>query len=277
MAHLFDAPLGRAIQRMALVPVVALAIVAFVAAGYPQDNASVMTTLNTAPSGSAQLFWDPTSTDLTVAVSMTGLFPNTTHLMHIHAGTCGHDMGIVYPLNPLTADGNGNAIQWTTIHNVAGGIPASGWFINTHLGSNMGSQMDLTPIACGQLSNPGASLDWPQGVSTTLSPTMWTNGMAHLSLMNGNLMVMVHVSGLAPGSRHSAHIHSGSCTFQGGVVYPLTTLVANSSGVAMSMTTIPGVSSIPAGWYVNVHYGDMSVSSSMDAAQPIACGDVAGW
>ena len=263
------------LQRMLIVPVMAIATVAFVAAGYPQAAAPVMTPLHAAPSGQAHMSWDPLSQNLWVTISMTGLDPNTSHLAHIHAGSCGNDRGIVYPLATINADSNGNAYQITEIPNVAKGIAASGWFINVHLGGNASSAVNLTPIACGNIANQGASTDWPQFVTTDLYSSFTVSSMAMLQIVNGNLVVHLHISGLTPGSRHSAHIHSGSCTYQGDVLYPLTTLVADNHGYAAAMTTIQGVSSIGWGWYINVHYGDLSTSHTMAAHAPIVCGDIA--
>jgi hypothetical protein len=46
---------------------------------------------------------------LYVAVSVSGLKPMSTHAEHIHAGTCGSNGPIKYPLANLVADARGNA------------------------------------------------------------------------------------------------------------------------------------------------------------------------
>ena len=88
------------------------------------------------------------------------------------------------------------------------------------------------------------------------------------------LNVNVRLYGLAPNSTHPAHIHSGSCSKQGSVLYPLQNMVADAHGVADTTTTIKNVKNgIPAsGWYVNVHNGP-GLSPS-DEFLPIACADV---
>lgn len=70
----------------------------------------------------------------------------------------------------------------------------------------------------------------------------------------GNMSVLLEVTGLVPGSVHPAHIHAGpSCTSNGPVLYPLPTLMANAAGMAFA-TTMINLRSVPAtGLYVNVH------------------------
>lgn len=268
------------VAQMALVPALALTLVGLVAAANPQKSrpqwsSPVMTALQAVPNGQATMSWDPVTQNLWVTITMSGLDPNTTHIAHIHQGDCAHDRGIVYPLEPISADGDGNAIQTTLIANVSNGIPASGWYINVHMGPNASSAANLVPIACGAISNPGASTDWPQDLTVNLNSAFHVSGMVMMQTYQGNLYVHMHADGLVPFSRHSAHIHMGSCFLQGDVLYPLTTLVADSHGHAMAMTVIHGVGSIDPGWYVNLHYGDLGAANhTMADHAPIACGDV---
>jgi hypothetical protein len=109
-------------------------------------------------------------------------------------------------------------------------------------------------------------------------------GTATLTYNPGNHTLAVHVraSGLAAGSAHAVHIHTGSCRAQGDVLYPLPDLTANSAGDAQETTTISNVTNgVPStGWYVNIHFGPMS--KILDAGKPtllfapILCGDVTG-
>lgn len=64
--------------------------------------------------------------------------------------------------------------------------------------------------------------------------------------------VIVTVYGLEPGSEHVNHIHGGSCT--GGILFPLQTLVADKSGVARAVSSVPAALN-PETWWVNVHAG----------------------
>src|SRR4051794_40114712 len=64
--------------------------------------------------------------------------------------------------------------------------------------------------------------------------------------------VIVTVYGLEPGSEHVNHIHNGSCT--GNILFPLEKLIADKTGVARSVSSVPGALN-PATWWVNVHAG----------------------
>ena len=75
--------------------------------------------------------------------------------------------------------------------------------------------------------------------------------------------VDIRITGLKPNDERASHIHSpgtgaGPCDSGGPVVYPLTNVKADASGVGTSSTTITldATKGIPtARWYVNVHEG----------------------
>ncbi|HEX6121799.1 MAG TPA: CHRD domain-containing protein [Ktedonobacterales bacterium] len=91
---------------------------------------------------------------------------------------------------------------------------------------------------------------------------------------NHRLTVRLWMTGLAPNSRHPAHIHTGSCARTGGVLYTLPTVYANSAGNAAYTTTLYNVrKGIPrSGWSINVHNGP-NLSPAVQF-QPIACGNI---
>jgi len=91
---------------------------------------------------------------LVVTLTVTGLEPNSTHAVHIHTGSCQNQGGIVhgFPADKyLKADGSGKATEMVTFDNVTS-IPASGWYVNVHRGTNMQSSIDFDPIACGDVT-----------------------------------------------------------------------------------------------------------------------------
>jgi hypothetical protein len=243
--------------------------------GYPDHKDQIVVYLKHTPYGQATLKWNPDNEKLAVTISMAGLQPKTRHPAHIHAGDCSVNGKIIYPLSDVVADIAGNAVATTTINGVENGIPASGWFINVHSGPTLSTPAEALAISCGNVSNPHKA----NSVSTTLdgstAPNQMAFGVAHISLHNQTLTVNVVERNLAPGSSHAIHIHAGSCQHQvpGTVVYPLTTLKANSHGVATSTTTINDVKVIPEnGWYINVHFStDLSTQAGYD---PIDCGNV---
>jgi hypothetical protein len=90
---------------------------------------------------------------LTVTVSEFNLVPNSSHMEHIHAGSCEAQVpgNIVYSLNTLTADGSGYAYAKTVIHNVKS-IPKSGWYINVHFGTDLSTQAGYDAVDCGNVA-----------------------------------------------------------------------------------------------------------------------------
>lgn len=104
------------------------------------------TAANESASGTAQL--SIASGKLTVKITMSGLAPNTTHIAHIHTGSCEAQGAVLYKLTPVS-----NGTTTTIIPNVAS-IPANGWYVNVHLAStmdDMNTQTGFDPIACGDV------------------------------------------------------------------------------------------------------------------------------
>lgn len=142
----------------------------------------------------------------------------------------------------------------------------------------------LLVTACGSSTSTTASTptsntpaSTAKSGSTTATATLKhvPNGTADLSWDQTSHMLKVKIAlvGLAPSSTHPSHIHTGSCSNQGGVIYPLQPLVADAHGVASATTMVSVPKGIPAsGWYVNVHNGP-GLSPS-DQFLPIVCGDV---
>ncbi len=236
------------------------------------------------PMGPATLTWDPTAGNtLTVNLSMTGLAPaspasytSAPYPAEIASGSCQQPGKVVHRLNAVTADQYGAANSTTTIKGVTGGIPAKDWHIT--LRAPAAANQQGTVLACGPVVNPSPSTTQKQTVKTLLHGMLAGRGgegaigAAKLVLSGNTLTVTVAIAGLAPGSKHDAHIHSGSCAKQGPVVYPLETITADADGRANVVTTIHGVKTISNDWYVHVHNGT-DLTSQM-GYQPIACGNV---
>lgn len=141
----------------------------------------------------------------------------------------------------------------------------------------------LLVTACGSsTSTPSSTPTTKPATTPTSSTTTATatlkhvpNGTADLSWNPTSHMLTVKIAlvGLAPSSIHPSHIHTGSCSKQGGVIYPLQNIVADAHGVGMATTMVSVPKGIPAsGWYVNVHNGP-GLSPS-DQFLPIVCSDV---
>jgi hypothetical protein len=88
------------------------------------------------------------------------------------------------------------------------------------------------------------------------------------------LTVKITLTGLAPNSAHSSHIHAGTCATSGTAIKPLPNLMADAKGGVTKTVTFDNVATgIPAsGWFINVHNGSGGdVYNTMD----IACADIA--
>lgn len=231
--------------------------------------------LGHAARGSAQLSWSSANNQLTVVLNVSGLQAQTVHPAYIHAGTCASNGAIIYQLSNVVANAAGNAVSTTVINGITGGIPATGWHINVHVGPTLATLEQGASVACGNITNSSRSSSVIATLGVTTSPNQRTYGVSLLALKGTTLIVYTTVYHLVPGSSHAAHIHVGNCEYQtpGDVLYTLTELKANQWGVARSVTTIPGIEAIPtAGWYINIHYGtDLSTQVGYDI---INCGNV---
>lgn len=87
---------------------------------------------------------------LTVKMTVIGLEPNSEHMAHIHSGTCLSQGPVVYTLPVIKADASGKATITATFQNVPN-IPANGWYVNVHRGTDLSTQTGFDPIACGNV------------------------------------------------------------------------------------------------------------------------------
>jgi len=86
-------------------------------------------------------------------ITLTGLQPGSTHVSHIHAGSCAAQGPVVTMLNPVFADAKGNGTSITTLSQVP--YSPNGLYVNVHAGATMaelGQSTLFNPIACGNLA-----------------------------------------------------------------------------------------------------------------------------
>ncbi len=128
-----------------------------------------------------------------------------------------------------------------------------------------------TPVASTQPAAKSAALN--AGAVLQHSPA----GSAQLAWdpTSHALIVNITLLGLAPNSKHPAHIHAGTCSKEGNTIYSLKDVMANDAGIGTSISTISNVTDgIPAtGWSINVHNGPAMMSDQQ--SMPISCGDIA--
>ena len=85
----------------------------------------------------------------TVRFRLHGMAPGTTHVDHIHSGSCANNGAIVYALMTLVADSSGDADATTDLqHSYAG----DGWYANVHMGPDLATPENRAPLACGNLA-----------------------------------------------------------------------------------------------------------------------------
>jgi hypothetical protein len=138
----------------------------------------------------------------------------------------------------------------------------------------------LLLAACGSNSTPATTTNQAvKNVTLSAGAVLQHSpaGSAQLAWNPTNRMLTVDITllGLAPSSKHPAHIHTGSCAKDGGELYPLHDIVANEAGIGTSVSTINDVTmGIPAaGWFISVHNGPAMTSDLQTMS--ISCGNVA--
>ncbi len=93
------------------------------------------------------------SGSFTVTVKLTGLAANSSHVSHIHKGSCSAQGGIALALQSVVADASGSGTATTTLPQDYL-VPATGWYVNVHAGPDLSSPANGKGISCGDLS-PG--------------------------------------------------------------------------------------------------------------------------
>lgn len=232
-------------------------------------QAHAIATLTHDPRGTADLELDGNL--LTIKITLTGLAPNSTHPAHIHSGTCEQSMegALLAHLPAITANKEGQATLETTLSNVH--LPIESLALNVHNGPTLDTDAQKVAIACGDVRFSGNRAHMILG--QTEDPDEAVSGNAELSLSNRTLTATLTLHGLAPGSSHAAHIHSGSCERSGPVVHAFPTVIADGQGNAQVSATFANVDTIPAsGWYVHVHYS--TDLSNQTGYNPISCGNI---
>ena len=90
------------------------------------------------------------SGSFTVTIKLTRLVPNSSHISHIHNGSCSKPGGIAYALSQVLADASGNATATSTVQ-VDYSVPPTGWYVNVHHGPDFSVPANGPSISCGDL------------------------------------------------------------------------------------------------------------------------------
>jgi len=258
--------------------------------------------LQTMPRATAQ-FFRSFDGDVSVRLSVTGVTPGSDHSVDVQRGIC-----------PATFRSGGDLAQPATVQaNAAGQINQT-----IDLGRSVRTARGPLVLTLRQgvtndpLTGSGNSLA-VQGLACTQLPRhpefygMWGHRLAHLrsslqpvsesgaslwgwatyaydandpqSKTGQSVTVTVKASGFVPGSVHAAHIHSGTCASQGGVVVMLPDLTANSRGRISAIDTLPVTQQPQGPLYINIHEGNSNTILDANgnptlAFRPLLCGDV---
>ncbi|MBU3061490.1 CHRD domain-containing protein [Nocardia sp. NEAU-G5] len=127
------------------------------AAGPVTVKMSAPPTKGVTPAGTVALAYDAAKHSLHVDLTATGLPANSAHAVHIHKGTCAAQGDVVYPLPDLQADASGKGTVSTTVQNVTTAPPATGWYVNVHMGpmsqilAGDKPTMQFAPILCANV------------------------------------------------------------------------------------------------------------------------------
>lgn len=86
---------------------------------------------------------------VTIQINLTGLGANSSHISHVHIGSCTQRGSIAFALNQVVADGTGAAVTRTMFR--ANYPPANGhWYVVVHAGPDM-QGTNAQYFACGNL------------------------------------------------------------------------------------------------------------------------------
>lgn len=85
-----------------------------------------------------------------VSITMTGMVPNSTHMSHVHLGSCAAQGKIAYALLQVVADSSGRATATSTVAEDYS-VALTGWYVNVHLGEDLSEAGYLPSISCGDL------------------------------------------------------------------------------------------------------------------------------
>lgn len=86
----------------------------------------------------------------TVTIKLTGLEASSSHISHVHTGSCAKPGGIAYALQQVIADSAGVATVTSTVP-VDYAVPTGGWYVNVHHGPDLSAPANGPSISCGDL------------------------------------------------------------------------------------------------------------------------------
>jgi hypothetical protein len=86
----------------------------------------------------------------TVSIVIHGLKANSSHVSHVHVGSCAKPGGVAYALLQVIADASGTASATTKVPEYYS-MPATGWYVNVHAGPDLTEAEYAPSVSCGDL------------------------------------------------------------------------------------------------------------------------------
>ena len=102
----------------------------------------------TGVTGTGQVFTETGA--FNVSIKLTGLVPNSSHVSHVHIGSCASPGSIAYALLQVVANSKGEATATSTVAEYYS-LPKTGWYVNVHLGEDLSEAGYVPSISCGDL------------------------------------------------------------------------------------------------------------------------------
>ena len=85
-----------------------------------------------------------------VTIKLTGMPASSSHISHVHNGSCAKNGGVAYGLSQVIADSYGAATVTSTVA-AEYSIPAGGWYVNVHHGPDFSAPANGPSISCRDL------------------------------------------------------------------------------------------------------------------------------
>jgi hypothetical protein len=86
----------------------------------------------------------------TVSIQVHGLVPNSSHISHVHIGSCAKQGNVAYALLQVVGDSAGDATATSTVTEYYS-LPPTGWYVNVHEGPDFSEAAYAPSISCGDL------------------------------------------------------------------------------------------------------------------------------
>lgn len=85
-----------------------------------------------------------------VSITVTGMVPNSSHVSHVHLGSCAAQGAIAFALLQVVANSAGQATATTTVAEDYG-LARTGWYVNVHSGPDLSETEYAPSVSCGDL------------------------------------------------------------------------------------------------------------------------------